>query len=92
VGSERFALIYLFHAASASRYQVRKWPEVPMEMRPQVREMIRGYSIDELRERLKLRDEIQAIARGPESIAIEWLRRRRARSRLRSLRTDPGRD
>lgn len=63
-----------------------------MEIRPQLRDVIRGFSIEELRELLKLREEVLAIARKPRHVAEQWLRLRRARGRLRALRTDPGRD
>ncbi|WP_396604871.1 hypothetical protein ACFLEY_22395 [Bradyrhizobium sp. YCK136] len=59
---------------------------------PRVAEVVKGFSIDEVRQLLELREEVLAIARGPERAAIEWLKRRRARGRSRCLRTDPGRD
>lgn len=59
---------------------------------PRVAAVVKGFSIAEVRQLLKLREEVLAIARGPERAAIEWLKRRRARGRLRGLRTDPGGD
>lgn len=47
---------------------------------PQVREVMRGFSVDELHQLLTMRDEILAILQGPapERNAIAWLERRHA--------------
>ena len=55
--------------------------------------VMEGYSIEELRQLLEMRDEIQAIANGPDpDHARAWLECRHCVARLRKVKSYLGRD